>query len=89
MGKTNLMEETKWEQLYRSLNYYGMERSVRKLAMDDRLAPVDEIAVMPLVDICKLVAEKYEIVYICDEDVGLVKKEDMETYHSIIHEISR
>lgn len=88
MGKTT-MEETEWEQLYRSLNYYGMERGIRKLAMNDGLAPVDEIAVMPLVDICKLVAEKYETVYICDEDVGLVKKEDMETYHSIIHEISR
>lgn len=88
MGKTT-MEETEWERLYRSLNYYGMERGIRKLAMNDGLAPVDEIAVMPLVDICKLVTKKYEMVYISDEDVGLVKKEDMETYHSIIHEISR
>lgn len=57
--------------------------------MSAGLAPVDEIAVMPLIDICRLVAEEYEMVYISDEDIGLVKKEDMETYRSIIHEISR
>ena len=57
--------------------------------MSAGLAPVDEIAVMPLIDICRLVTEEYEMVYISDEDIGLVKKEDMETYRSIIHEISR
>lgn len=74
MGETNLMEETKWERLYRSLNYYGMEKGIRKLAMSAGLAPVDEIAVMPLIDICRLVTEEYEMVYISDEDIGLVKK---------------
>ena len=38
--------------LSQSLNYAGMERAVRKLAVEEKLAPAEEIAVMSELEVC-------------------------------------
>lgn len=56
------------------LGYTGMERGVRELALKEKLATVEEIATMPQLDVCELIAEHYEMVFAENEKVGLVKK---------------
>lgn len=71
------------------LNYTGMERAVRVLALKERLASAEEIAVMSELDVCNLICEKYELVYAEDERVGLVKKENASKLFSMLETISR
>ena len=56
------------------LNYTGMERAVRELALKEKLASAEEIAVMSELDVCDLIAEHYKMVFAESEDIGLVKK---------------
>ncbi len=72
-----------------SLNYTGMVRGIRTLAVTDNLAPIEEIATMTELEICKLVLDKYNVVYTESEEIGLVKKSDTETYNKIIKQIRR
>lgn len=71
------------------LCYAGMERAVRKLAIDNKLAPVEKIAIMSQLEVCELIAKKYEMVYVEEEHIGLVPKEKMAEYNSLVHVISR
>lgn len=71
------------------LNYTGMERAVRKLAVDEKLAPVEKVAVMSEIEVCELVAKKYELVYAEDEELGLVSRSDLPTYNKLVKIISR
>lgn len=75
--------------LSEKLNYTGMERAVRKLAIDEKLAPIENIAVMPKLEVCNLVAQTYEMVYAEQEEVGLVHREDLEEYNRLVKTISR
>ena len=72
-----------------SLNYTGMVRGIRNLAVTENLAPIEEIATMTELDICELVLDKYNVVYAESEEIGLVKKSDTDTYNKIIKQISR
>lgn len=69
--------------------YMGMERALRRLAIKDKLAPLEQIAYMTEIEICDLVVKKYEVVFSEDEKVGLVKIEDMDTYKKIVHVLAR
>ena len=75
--------------LSQSLNYAGMERAVRKLAVEEKLAPAEEIAVMSELEVCDLVAKTYEMVYAEQEEVGGVRIEDLSEYGKLVKTISR
>lgn len=77
------------QQLGEKIAYAGMERDLRRLAINDKLASVEEIACMTRWEICDLVAKKYEMVFAESEKVGLVKIEDMDTYKKIVRVLAR
>ena len=76
-------------ELSEKLNYTGMEKGVRVLALKEKLATAEEISVMSELDVCELIAEHYEIVFAENEEVGLVKKEDKEKLFKMLEIISR
>lgn len=71
------------------LNYLGMSRALRKLALNDKMATSEELAVMTELDVCDLVVGKYEVVYSESEEIGLVRKDKMEEYNKLVKIISR
>lgn len=77
------------QQLGDKIVYAGMERDLRILAVNDKLAPVEKIACMTRWEVCDLVAKKYEMVFAESEKVGLVKIEDMDTYKKIVCVLAR
>ena len=76
-------------ELESKLNYLGMSRGVRKIALDDKLASAEELAVMSEVEVCNLVAENYQLVYAEDEKIGLVHNNEAEELFGMIKVISR
>lgn len=75
--------------LENEMNYNGMERSARKILIDEKLANVEQVAIMTCLEVCEKLLEKYEVVSCEDEDITIVKKEDMKTYNSIVKFLSR
>lgn len=71
------------------LTYLGMERGIRKLALKEKMATAEEIAIMSELDVCNLVCQKYQLVYTEAEKIGLVKNEDAEKLSELIEVISR
>lgn len=76
-------------ELNEKLNYLGMERSIRKLAIKDHPERLEEIATMSMTEVCDLVCEDYELVYEESDSVGLVKKENAIQLFSLIEFIER
>ena len=76
-------------ELESKMNYLGMERSARKVLMDEGLASAEEVAMMTGVEVCNRLLESYSVVSCEDEDITIVKNEDMKTYNSIIKILSR
>ena len=76
-------------ELESKLNYLGMSRGVRKIALDDKLASAEELAVMSEVEVCDLVAQNYQLVYSEDEELGLVHIDDAKELFSMIKVVSR
>lgn len=75
--------------LSEKLNYTGMERGVRKLALEDKLAKPEEIAVMSEIEVCDLIVEKYDIAFAENECIGLVKKDDAKEFYKMLKLIER
>ena len=71
------------------LNYIGMERSVRRLALDSKLATAEEIATMTSVEVCDLIVENYTVVYAEADEIGLVPVNKLDEYNSLLKRISR
>ncbi len=71
------------------LNYLGMERGIRKLALEEKMETAEKIAVMSEVEVCGLVSKEYEIVYSQNEKIGLVRKDKLKEYESLVKVISR
>ena len=71
------------------LNYTGMERAVRKLALKEKLASAEKIAVMSELEVCDLLSKHYELVFSESENVGLVKKENAQKLFTMLEIISR
>lgn len=71
------------------LNYLEMERRIRKLALEEKLETAEKIAVMTEVEVCELISKKYEVVYSESEEIGLVRKDKMKEYNSLVKVISR
>lgn len=71
------------------MNYLGMERAARKILLDEKLAEAEEVATMTCVEVCERLLESYEVVACEDEDITIVKKENMKTYNDIVRFLSR
>lgn len=76
-------------ELSEKLNYLGMERGIRKLALEDKMATAEEIAVMSEIDVCELISKEYELVYSESEEIGLVHKDKIAEYNKLLKVISR
>ena len=76
-------------ELSEKLNYLGMERGIRKLALEDNMATAEELAVMSEVEVCELISKEYELVYSESEELGLVHKDKIGEYKKLLKVISR
>ncbi len=59
------------------LLYNGMIKDARKLALKDKMATAEELALMSELEICDLIAQNYDIVMSEDEKVLLIPKDKM------------
>lgn len=75
--------------LFDKLDYVGMERGVRKLALEDKLVSAEKLAVMSTLDVCELLSNTYEIVYNESEEIGLVRTDMMKEYNKLVKVICR
>lgn len=71
------------------INYTGQERHIRELAISDRIVPIEKVAVMSLEEICSLIQERYEIISYTDENIYIVKKENLKYLKTMLVDISR
>lgn len=69
--------------------YTGQERDARKLLIDEKIAPIEDVAVMSSEDVEEKIRERYEVVAKADEEILLVKKEDMEQFEKLVEVLSR
>ena len=76
-------------ELESKLNYLGMSRGIRELALRDNLASAIELAVMSEVEVCELVAQNYQLVYSESEEIGLVHNNNAKKLFGLIEVISR
>lgn len=76
-------------ELSEKLNYLGMERDIRKLALEEKMETAEKIAVMTRADVCSLVLEKYDVIYSEPEEIGFVRKDKLSEYESLVKIISR
>lgn len=71
------------------LNYIGMEQAVRQLALQEKMATAEELAIMSEIDVYNLVVEEYDVLCSESEHVWLVKYEDLEQVKKLTKKISR
>ena len=76
-------------ELSEKLNYTGMENAIRKLAIKDKMAPIEKIAAMSELEVCELIAKEYELVFEESECVGLVRKDKSKELFKMLEFISR
>ena len=62
------------KELSEMLYYSGMEKDVRKLALKDKMASAEDIAIMSKLEVCNLIVKKYEVV-MNEECVLLIPKD--------------
>ena len=75
--------------LQENLNYIGMERGIRRLAIKEKLAKTEEVAVMSTNEVCNLIAQEYVNLSSESEELILVKKENIEKVETLIERIRR
>lgn len=71
------------------LNYLGMERGIRKLAIRDKLAKPEELALMSVEEVCDMIAKEYVVFSSEQEKLILVRKENVEKVEKLIERICR
>ena len=71
------------------LNYVGMERGVRNLALKKGLMPAEDLAVATVLEVCEKVLEFYNVVYTESEEIGFVRKEDIKKLNDLLEIVSR
>lgn len=76
-------------ELSEKLIYIGMERNIRRLALEKKLATAEEIAVMSEIEVCALILEEYTVVYAESEEIGLVANSEIDEYNKLLNRISR
>lgn len=76
-------------ELAEKLNYTGMEINIRKLALEDKMDTPENLAIMSIEQVCELVVEEYQCVFVQSESLGLVKKSELDKYNGLVKYISR
>lgn len=76
-------------ELSEKLCYLGMQKDARKLALKDKMAPIEDIAIMTKLEICDLIVEKYEVVMCESEDILLIPKDKIEEFNKMAVYLSR
>ena len=76
-------------ELSNKLNYEGMIKEARRLAIEDKLATIEELAEMTELEICSLISQNYKLVYETIDEVGLVHNDDANEVFSKIKYLSR
>lgn len=76
-------------ELFNRLYCVGMNRSVRELALKDKLATAEKLAVMTTKEVCDLIVEKYEVIMCKNEDILLIPKDKMKEFNKMAVYISR
>lgn len=71
------------------LFYIGMEKDARKLALRDKMASAEEIAVMSEIEVCDLIVKKYDVVMCESEDILLIPKDKMKEFNQMAVYLSR
>jgi hypothetical protein len=69
--------------LSNKLSYIGMERDARMLALNDKMASAEDIAIMSAIEVCDLIVEKYEVVMSEYESVLLIPKDKMTEFNKM------
>ena len=70
-------------------DYTGQERDARKLLIDEKIASVEDVAIMSSEDVEEKIRERYEVVAKADEEILLVKKEGMEQFEKLVVILTR
>ena len=76
-------------ELREKLIYIGMEKELRQLVIDEKMAKPEEVAAMTAYDVCDLVVEQYAVVYAETEEIGLVRKDRLDEYNAMVKCILR
>ena len=76
-------------ELENKMGYIGMEKSARKILMNEKLAKPEEVAVMSCIEVCEKLLETYDVVCCDDEEITIVRREDMEFFYSITKKLCR
>ena len=77
------------QELFNNIRYEGMERDLRRLAVNKKLDTLENIAIMPIKEVCALVLKHYEVISIEDECISLLPNEFMEEYRINIQCLAR
>ena len=88
---SEMMDEASMDayDLMDEMQYPGMERSARRILVEEKLAPAEEVALMTKLDICKKLLEFCVVVACEDEDIIIIKKEDMTTFEKIARHLKK
>ena len=70
-------------------DYAGQERDARELLIDEKIASIKDVAIMSGEDVEEKIRERYEVVAKADEEILLVKKEDMEQFEKLVKILAR
>lgn len=65
------------------LLYTGMQKDARKLALKDKMATAEELALMSELEICGLIEQDYNIIMSGDEKVLLISKDKMDEFEQM------
>jgi hypothetical protein len=65
------------------LLYAGMVKDARKLALKDKMATAEELALMSEPEICDLIVRDYNIIMSEDEKVLLLPKDKMDEFEQM------
>lgn len=77
-------------ELNEKLTCLGIERQARRLALNEKLATADELAVMSSKEVCYLIVKFYDVVFSESGYLGLVRKgEDMEVFNKLVKILER
>ena len=87
--KETWYEEMTGRELSSKLLYTGMEVGIRKLALKEKLATPAELAVMNEEGVCDLVLTQYEVAFVGDEKILLVKRDDISEFEKLVAIIER
>ena len=71
------------------MGYIGMEKSARKILIDEKLAKPEEVAIMSCIEVCEKLLETYDVVCCEDEEITIVRHKDMKTFNSISKRLCR